>query len=77
MGDISTAVIGLLLLVPVILVFIVAYTAIKCSEWHIWIAHSLIGRRIRGDSRLSTTTGYNSSHNSEDLEKGVTEHKTS
>ena len=74
MGDINTAVIGLLLLVPIILVPIAVYSAIKCSEWHIWTAHTLIGRRIRSNFRSSVATSYTTSQESEDLEKGVAEH---
>ncbi len=70
MGDTSSAVVGLLLLVPIILVIVIAYCAIKCSEWHIWTAHNLIGRRKREKSRSSTSTDYSSSQAPVDLEKG-------
>lgn len=71
MGDSNSAVVGLLLLVPLILVIIIAYGAIKCSEWHIWTAHNLIGKRKRNRSGTTTSTEQDSSQEPNDLEKGT------
>jgi len=71
MGDTNSAVVGLLLLVPIILVIVIAYGAIKCSEWHIWTAHNLIGRRKRNKSRSAIETDHSSNSQAPiDLEKG-------
>lgn len=69
MGDINSAVLGLLLLVPVVIGVVVAYGAIKCSEWHIWNAHYLIGRRHKSKSRSHNSTDSTGHHASTDLER--------
>jgi hypothetical protein len=71
MGNVSTPVIGLLLLVPIVLGIVIAYLAIKCSEWHIWKAHHLIGRHRRDKSRSDTSTNTVRSSVSVSLERGL------
>ena len=72
MGNVnSVVVVGLLLLVPLIILIVVVYGAIKCSEWHIWTAHNLIGarRKIKSPSFSSKeSTGHQTSP---DLERGM------
>ena len=72
MGNINGVIVtGLLLLVPVLILVLVVYGAIKCSEWHIWTAHNLIGARRKIKSRSSTSKEAYDHQASSDLERGI------
>ena len=74
MGDISTVVIGLLLLVPITIAAGVACCAIKCSEWQFLTRYKTIRKqhkRNKSDNG-SQPQDHTSSEDSVDVEKGPT-----
>ena len=72
MGNVNSVVIvGLLLLVPVLILVVVVYGAIRCSEWHIWTAHNLIGARRKIRSRSFSSKESTGHHAGPELERGI------
>ena len=73
MGDLSTGLIGLLLLVPVVIAVGVACCAIKCSEWHFYITQKITTKKHKRNKSEAGSNTQNStkSEDSTDLEKGI------